>query len=95
MNLKLTFIPYPEPISILTGLLRIFYVKCYIFDENVAENNRVYLSGLICPKIDSICGSKPKLNILSASSRTTYVHLKRLVAFFFIISISLPLKVIQ
>lgn len=51
------------------------------FLGNVAENITNYLSGLMFYMILQIYGSKPKSNILSASSITTYVTLLKFVIF--------------
>ena len=49
-----TCIPFPFPITNLTGSVNTFYASYDIFAEKVAENIRVYLSGLIYPRIECI-----------------------------------------
>lgn len=80
------------PIDILTGHeFSISHASSCTFLGNVAENISVYLSGLIWFTIDLIWYSKPKSNILSASSITRKVHLEvKVNAFFFRNSINFP-----
>ena len=61
----------------------------------VALHMSVCLSGRMRSTILRICGSKPMSNILSASSRTRYVHRRRLILPVSRKSISLPGVAIQ
>mmetsp|Transcript_12144 Transcript_12144/g.16025 ORF Transcript_12144/g.16025 Transcript_12144/m.16025 type:complete len:255 (-) Transcript_12144:208-972(-) len=72
------------------GSLRIAFASPWMRRLRVAEKRRVCLSGRIWSMMDLIWYSNPISNIRSASSSTTMVQRRRLVAFFLRSSMSLP-----
>ena len=76
------FAPWPfSPTKISTGRFNIFFAINWICLGNVALNITICLWGLMFLIIFDICGSKPKSNIRSASSKTTKVVLNKFVIF--------------
>lgn len=82
INYSILVHAYPRaPTTISIGLIKTFLANVSTFRGNVALKRTVCRSGRILLIIFIICGSKPKSNIRSASSITTYVTLRKFVIF--------------
>jgi hypothetical protein len=79
-----------SPTVTLTGLERMSRASRSIRPGMVAEKSSVWRSGRIWPTMERTCGSKPRSNMRSASSRTRYVVRRSVAAFIFSMSIRRP-----